>query len=179
MKRQKVCDKEEEEQEMCPLSKWREWDDLQIFNSVIGNPTKRFRWRLRSNWIYNPWGILCTNGYVTALSFAICANRGWLTRKLLKSGVSVDAPCVWNGCFSYRPIELIRFPNASALYVLKHEPDFAFRLPGPERAFCEGNHEEPVASYIYGKRMRALCFCLREMGESWPDIAWIIKDFLL
>lgn len=168
----------------CNLWKWRNMTEGDLFKMIRKNVNARFRWNIKSARISYPTFYDHTNdhGWLTMIGFAVAYDRQALTGRLLKNGVDVNAPCLgFSGKRPYtlRPIELVQYAKRSAFLVLKRNPAVEFYVNDAGLSFCRWFQKTPaVAAYIWKKRVYALCFCLTSLGQSWPDMGWILKDIL-
>jgi hypothetical protein len=176
--------KEEEVMPECNLWTWRNMSEGDLFKLVRKNVNARFRWDIKTARVSYPpfYDYINQRGWLTPIGFALAYNRQSLIGRLLKNGVDVNAPCVGffdKTTYTLRPIELLQYATKSEFLVLKRNPSVEFYVNDAALSFCRWFERFPaVATYIRQKRMYALCFCLRELGGLWPDIAWIIKDLL-
>lgn len=173
--------KEEEELPECNLWVWIILSEGRLFKVVRKEINTRFRWDEKTSCVW-PRGHLPGNtGWLTPLAFALVHNRQSLIGRLLKNGADVNAPCMgFDGkSHTLRPIELLHFATKSEFLVLRRSPSIDFCVAGTNTPFyLRENLPESTRKYIWQKRMNALCFCFKHMGQSWPDIGWILKDLL-
>lgn len=167
----------------CDYWKWICMSERQLFKYVRKRINARFRWVANKGpfWPkWTSWGQ--SKGWCTPLACVLVEDRQALVGRMLKNGADVDAPCVGFDCKpdTLRPIELLRLATKSAFLVLKRNPSIEFCVGSTGKTFhLTPDLPESVQRYIWQKRLYALCFCLTSMGQSWPDLAWIMKDFLL
>lgn len=173
-----------EELPECKLWKWFNMTERDFFKDVRKRINTKFRWCGDEKPIFwSPWLYYKqTSGWCTPIACALGYDRQTLVGRLLKNGADVNEPCVGydDKPFTLRPIEFIRHDTKSAFLVLKRNPSIEFCVGNTGLPFhLAPNLPESIQRYIWQKRMYALCFCLTSMGQSWPDMVWIMKDFLL
>jgi hypothetical protein len=175
-----------EEQEMmpvCSLFGWRCTGDREFFKDMRKRINAKFKWDSKLGYMFIPWAHSRQEaGWCTPFASVIAHDRQALVGRMLKNGAHVDAPCVGFDCKpdTLRPIELLQFATKSAFLVLKRNPSIEFCVGNTGIPFhLTPDLPESVQRYIWQKRMYAMCFCLTFMGQSWPDLAWVMKDFLL
>lgn len=166
----------------CNLFGWRCKPDRDLFKKVRKRINSKFKWDAKDGFTFIPWAhSRHDKGWCTPFAIVIAHDRQSLIGRMLKNGADVNAPCVGydNGC-TLRPIELLQYATKSTFLVLRRRPSIEFRvgyaiIPFHRRAYLP----HPVLEYVWQKCMYALCFCFTSMGQSWPDVAWLMKDHLL
>lgn len=168
---------------LCILLKWQNMSERDFFKDVRKRITRKFRWSAEWHQLWPPWpGYSKQGGWCTPIASALSDDRQALVGRLLKNGVDVNEPCVGyaDKPYTLRPIEFIRHDTKSAFLLLKRNPSIEFCVGSIGIPFyLAPDLPESVQRYIWQKRMHALCFCLTSMGQSCPDLAWIIKDMLV
>lgn len=171
----------------CNLWTWHRMPQQDLFQFVQKDINTRFRWDIKTARVLCPHFFDLSGddrGWLTPIGFALPYKKQTLLARLLTNGVDLNAPCLGfygKRPYTVRPIELLWCATAESKFlVLRQNPSIEFCVNDAGLSFCRWYERNPTyVTYISKKRMYALCFCLSSMGQSWPDMAWIMKDFLL